>query len=390
MTAETERVAALDPAAEYAAVREEIDAAVARVLASGRYVGGPEVEGLEREFAAFCGVSHAVAVSTGTDALRFALIAAGLPPGGEVVTTPFTFIGTTEAIHQAGGRAVFADILPDTFDLDPVRARAVMTSQTAALLPVHLYGHPADMEALQPEAAKRRLTIIEDACQAHGASLHGKMVGGMGTAGCFSFYPTKNLGACGEGGMVTTGDAALAARVRRLRDHGQSEKYLHAEEGYNGRLDAVQAAILRVKLRRLWDWNERRRALAALYADRLAGLEGRGWLRRPLVRPGVKHAWHLYAVRIPSEGGRPRAHGQASRRDQVRGRLLGQGIETGIHYPVPLHLQPAYASLGLGEGSFPEAERAAREVLTLPLHPHLTDPQVERVASALAAALEAA
>ncbi|HZN03248.1 MAG TPA: DegT/DnrJ/EryC1/StrS family aminotransferase [Candidatus Polarisedimenticolia bacterium] len=390
MTAETERVAALDPAAEYAAVREEIDAAVSRVLASGRYVGGPEVEGLEAEFAAFCGVTHAVAVSTGTDALRFALIASGLPAGGEVVTSPFTFIGTTEAIHQAGGRAIFADILPDTFAIDPARVKAALTLRTAAVLPVHLYGHPADMDSLQPEAGHRRLTIVEDACQAHGASLHGRMVGGMGTAGCFSFYPTKNLGACGEGGMVTTGDAAIAARVRRLRDHGQSEKYLHAEEGYNGRLDAVQAAILRVKLRRLWEWNERRRSLATLYADRLAPLEGRGWLRRPVERPGVKHAWHLYAVRIPSEAADLRAADRTSRRDQVRARLLGQGIETGIHYPVPLHRQPAYASLGLAEGSFPEAERAAREVLTLPIHPHLSERQAERVATALAAALESA
>jgi dTDP-4-amino-4,6-dideoxygalactose transaminase len=390
MTAETERVAALDPAAEYAAAREEIDAAVARVLASGRYVGGPEIEGLEAEFAAFCGVPHAVAVSTGTDALRFALIAAGLPAGGEVVTSPFTFIGTTEAIHQAGGRAVFADILPDTFAIDPRQVAAALTPRTAALLPVHLYGHPADMDALQPPAGPRRIAVIEDACQAHGASLHGRMVGGMGTAGCFSFYPTKNLGACGEGGMVTTGDAAIAARVRRLRDHGQSEKYLHAEEGYNGRLDAVQAAILRVKLKRLWDWNERRRAIAALYAERLARLEERGWLVRPSERPGVKHAWHLYAVRIPSEGRDAGADGRPSRRDQVRARLLGQGIETGIHYPVPLHRQPAYASLGLAEGSFPESERAAREVLTLPMHPHLADRQAERVAQALAAALETA
>ena len=390
MTAGTERVAALDPAAEYAAAREEIDAAVARVLASGRYVGGPEVEGLEAEFAAFCGVTHAVAVSTGTDALRFALIASGLPPGGEVVTSPFTFIGTTEAIHQAGGKAVFADILPDTFALDPARVKQALTPRTAALLPIHLYGHPADMDALHAHAGPRRLTIIEDACQAHGAALNGRMTGGLGSAGCFSFYPTKNLGACGEGGMVTTGDAALAARVRRLRDHGQSEKYLHAEEGYNGRLDAVQAAILRVKLRRLWDWNERRRGLAALYRERLAPLEARGWLRLPVERPGVKHAWHLYAVRIPSEGSATHADGRSSRRDQVRARLLGQGIETGVHYPVPLHRQPAYAALGLAEGSFPEAERAAREVLTLPIHPHLADRQVERVAQALAAALEAA
>jgi len=376
MTGEKERIPALDPSADYAAAREEIDAVVGRVLASGRYVGGPEVEGLEAEFAAFCGVPHAVAVSTGTDALRFALMAAGLEAGSEVITSPFTFIGTTEAIHQAGGKTVFADIVAETFALDPIQVRAAVTSRTAALLPVHLYGHPADMAALEPLARERRLIVVEDACQAHGASVGGRLAGGLGTAGCFSFYPTKNLGACGEGGMVTTGDARLAARVRRLRDHGQSEKYRHAEEGYNGRLDALQAAILRVKLRHLPAWNARRRAVAALYADRLSRLEQRGLLRLPIERPGARHAWHLYAVRIPA------------RRDSVRERLAAQGIETGIHYPVPLHRQPAYAGMRLQEGAFPESERAAREVLTLPMHPHLGDRQAERVAQALGAALE--
>jgi dTDP-4-amino-4,6-dideoxygalactose transaminase len=388
MTGEMERIAALDPAAEYASARAEIDAAVARVLASGRYVGGPEVEGLEAEFAAFCGVAHAVAVSTGTDALRFALIAADLKAGAEVITSPFTFIGTTEAIHQAGGRAVFADIVEDTFAIDPARVRSVLTSRTGALMPVHLYGHPADMTALEPLARDRRLAVVEDACQAHGASLGGKMTGGMGTAGCFSFYPTKNLGACGEGGMVTTDDPRLAARVRRLRDHGQSEKYLHAEEGYNGRLDAVQAAILRVKLRHLPAWNERRRAIAAFYADRLSRLEQRGLLRLPIERPGARHAWHLYAVRIPASPG-DGGPGRLSR-DAVRERLASGGIETGIHYPIPLHRQPAYEGMRLGAGSFPEAERAAREVLTLPLHAHLEERQAERVARTLGAALEAA
>jgi len=388
MTGEKERIQALDPSAEYAAARGEIDAAVARVLASGRYVGGPEIEGLEAEFAAFCGVAHAVAVSTGTDALRFALIAADLKPGAEVITSPFTFIGTTEAIHQAGGRTVFADIVEDTFALDPLKVRAAVTSRTAALMPVHLYGHPADMAALEPLARERRLTVVEDACQAHGASLGGRMAGALGTAGCFSFYPTKNLGACGEGGMVTTDDARLAARVRRLRDHGQSEKYRHAEEGYNGRLDAVQAAILRVKLRHLPAWNARRRAIAALYAERLARLEQLGHLRLPVERPGARHAWHLYAVRIAATG--DAAAGRPGRRDAVRERLAAQGIETGIHYPIPLHMQPAYEGMRLRSGSFPESERAAREVLTLPMHPHLEDRQVERVAQALGAAVEAA
>jgi dTDP-4-amino-4,6-dideoxygalactose transaminase len=387
MTGEQERIPALDPSADYAAAREEIDAVVGRVLASGRYVGGPEVEGLEAEFAAFCGVAHAVAVSTGTDALRFALMAADLKEGSEVITSPFTFIGTTEAIHQAGGKAVFADIVEETFALDPVKVRAAMTSRTAALMPVHLYGHPADMAALEPLARERRLIVVEDACQAHGASVGGRMAGGLGTAGCFSFYPTKNLGACGEGGMVTTGDERLAARVRRLRDHGQSEKYRHAEEGYNGRLDALQAAILRVKLRHLPAWNARRRAIAALYADRLSRLEQRGLLRLPIERPGARHAWHLYAVRIPATPGHAGLASSAPR-DGVRERLAAQGIETGIHYPVPLHRQPAYAGTRLGEGSFPESDRAAREVLTLPMHPHLEDRQVERVAQALGAALE--
>jgi dTDP-4-amino-4,6-dideoxygalactose transaminase len=382
MTGEKERIPALDPSAEYAAARGEIDAAVARVLASGRYVGGPEIEWLEAEFAAFCGVAHAVAVSTGTDALRFALIAADLKAGAEVITSPFTFIGTTEAIHQAGGRTVFADIVEDTFALDPVKVRAAVTSRTAALMPVHLYGHPADMAAFEPLARERRLIVVEDACQAHGASLGGRMAGALGTAGCFSFYPTKNLGACGEGGMVTTDEAHLAARVRRLRDHGQSEKYRHAEEGYNGRLDAMQAAILRVKLRHLPAWNTRRRAIAALYSDRLSRLEQRGLLRLPVERPGARHAWHLYAVRVPP--GRP------GRRDAVRERLAAQGIETGIHYPIPLHMQPAYEAMRLQEGSFPESERAAREVLTLPMHAHLEDRQAERVTQALGAALEAA
>jgi dTDP-4-amino-4,6-dideoxygalactose transaminase len=373
-----ERVPALDLAAEYAALRSEIEAAVLSVLSSGHYIGGPEVASLEREFAAVCGVAHGVAVHSGTDALRLALIAAGLEPGDEVVTSPFTFIGTTEAIHQAGGKVVFADIEPGTFTLDPARVEEALSPRTRALLPVHLYGQTADMEALGAIAKRRSLLVIEDACQAHGARSHGRPAGALGTAGCFSFYPTKNLGACGEGGLVTTDDAALAGRVARLRDHGQSEKYLHVEEGYNGRLDALQAAILRVKLRRLAAANDRRRGIAALYRDGLAGLDAARRLRLPEERPGDRHVYHQFAVRLP-EG-----------RDRVRARLLEQGIETGTHYPIPLHRQPCYASMGLADGSFPESERAAREVLTLPLHPGLAEAQVERVCRALGAALGAA
>lgn len=375
-------VPALDLRAEYAALRGEIDAAVRRVLESGRYVGGPEVEGLEAEFAAFCGAPHAAAVASGTDALRFALQASGVGPGDEVITSPFTFIATTEAIAQCGGRPVFADIEPSTFTLDPRRTAAAVTPRTRAILPVHLYGHPADMEALGALARQRGLALIEDACQAHGASCGAARAGALGIAAAFSFYPTKNLGACGEGGLVTTLEGEHAARVRRLRDHGQTEKYRHAEEGTNGRLDALQAAILRVKLRRLEEWNARRRSLAERYRSLLAPAEARGLLTLPCERAGTRHAWHLFAVRV-REGRGP------ATRDGVRGALAADGIETGIHYPVPLHRQPCYAGRGEGEGSFPEAERAAREVLTLPIHPFLADEQAERVASALLRALEA-
>ncbi|HYV86843.1 MAG TPA: DegT/DnrJ/EryC1/StrS family aminotransferase [Patescibacteria group bacterium] len=376
------RVASLDLGAEFIEVREGVEAAARRVLESGRYIGGPEVEGLEREFAAYCGTAHGVAVSSGTDALRFALIAAGVGPGHEVITSPFTFIGSTEAISQAGARSVFADIEPATFTLDPARVQAALTPRTRALMPVHLYGQAADMEGLRSIARDRGLAIVEDACQAHGAALGGRRCGALGSAGCFSFYPTKNLGAAGEAGLVTTDDAALADHVRRLRDHGQSGKYVHAEEGYNGRLDAIQAAILRVKLKRLEAWNDRRRAIAARYRAGLAAAEKQGLLILPAERTGARHVYHLFAVRVP--GG-----GAVTRRDRVRGALLEAGIETGVHYPVPLHRQPCYASMGKGEGSFPESERASREVLTLPLYPQLRDEQVDQVALTLSRILAA-
>ncbi len=390
------RIPAVDPAAEYAGLKPEIDAAVGRVLASGRYIGGQEVEGLEREFAAFCGVTHAVATGSGTDALRFALMAAGSGssalPGGrpEVITSPLTFIATTEAISQAGARPVFVDVDPGSLTLDPARLEQALSARTRAVVPVHLFGQTADMGPILDRARRGGIAVIEDACQAHGAQYHGprggagRAAGSLGDAGCFSFYPTKNLGACGEGGMVTTSRADVADRVRRLRDHGQSEKYVHAEEGYNGRLDALQAAILRVKLRGLAARNRRRRALAALYSARLLemGLATRGGgkgrqagapLLLPVERPWGTHAYHLYTVRVVSHAGR----------DRVRAALLERGIETGIHYPIPLHLQPAYAWMGLREGAFPEAERAAREVLSLPLYPEMTDDQVDRVCEAL-------
>jgi dTDP-4-amino-4,6-dideoxygalactose transaminase len=402
------RVPAIDLGATYADLKQEIDAAVTRVFASGRYIGGPEVEGLESDFASFCGVPHAVAVASGTDALRFSLMAAGVGERGrsdggsarvggarpdapdEIVTSPLTFLATTEAISQAGARFVFVDVDPESLTIDPVKIEKALTPRTRAIVPIHLYGQAADMDPILDLARRRGLAVIEDACQAHGAQYRGsgpgpgrvappgRAAGSLGDAGCFSFYPTKNLGGCGEGGLVTTARRDVADRVRRLRDHGQSEKYVHAEEGYNGRLDALQAAILRVKLQRLAGWNARRRALAAQYGERLKemGLAGApgdaaARLRLPVEKPWGTHVFHQYTVRL------------SSGRDRVRAALLEKGVETGVHYPIPLHLQPCYAWMGLKEGSFPEAERAAREVVSLPLYPEMTEAQVDRVCEAL-------
>jgi dTDP-4-amino-4,6-dideoxygalactose transaminase len=416
----------------------ELADALRRVFDSGRFIGGPEVEELEHEFAALCGVGHAVSVASGTDALRFSLMAALAPPAPEaapresaapgaapgasasaapgpapragapaaprpapeVITSPMTFIATTEAITQAGAMPVFADIDPATFALDPAAVERAMTPRTRAVVPVHLYGQPGDLDPLLSMARARGLAVIEDACQAHGALYRGRPVGSLGDAGAFSFYPTKNLGGCGEGGMLTTSRPEIAQRARRLRDHGQSEKYLHAEEGYNGRLDALQAAILRVKLRHLPAWNERRRAIAARYRDGLGDLETRGLLLLPREHPDARHVYHQFTVRIPSDGG-PRGRAGATApgppaaarpagaapRDRVRAALRDRGVETGVHYPIPLHLQPCYSWMGLREGSFPEAERAAREVVSLPMFPELTDAQVDQVCEALAAVL---
>lgn len=387
-----------DLGTQYLALKGEIDAALSRVLASGQYIGGPEVEALESEFAAFCGAPHAVSVGSGTDALRFVLMAAGVGeraragaagqrggrtsggPGAaagsdagadEVITSPMTFIATTEAISQAGARPVFVDIDPISFNLDPARLEAAMTPRTRAIVPVHLYGQTADMDPILALAGRRGVAVIEDACQAHGALYKGRPAGNLADAAGFSFYPTKNIGACGEGGIAVTARADIAERVRHLRDHGQAEKYRHVEEGYNGRLDTLQAAILRIKLKRLAGWNERRRALAARYRQALQDLVGRSaLLSLPAEMPWARHVFHLYPVRI--EG-----------RETIRTGLRERGIDTGIHYPVPLHLQAAYAGMGLGPGSFPHAEKAASEVVTLPLYPELTDEQVDRIASTL-------
>ena len=351
-------------------LRGELEAALGRVLDSGAYTLGPEVAAFEQEFAAWSGVPHAVALNSGTTALHLALLAAGVGPGDDVVTTPFTFIATACAIRYVGANPVFADIDFATRNLDPVAAAKAITPRTRALLPVHLYGQTADMDPLRALAERHGLALIEDAAQAHGATYHGAPAGGLGAMGCFSFYPTKNLGALGEGGLVTTRDAKLADALRLLRDWGAREKYQHEIVAYNARMDAFQGAVLRVKLRRLTAWNEERREIAARYAELLPRIG----LEPPLEAPGCRHVWHVYTVRVPE-------------RERVAAALKERGIGTAVVYPRPLHLQPAFADLGLGAGSFPVAERAARELLGLPMYPGLPKDAPDRVVAALAAAL---
>jgi dTDP-4-amino-4,6-dideoxygalactose transaminase len=353
----------IDLRAQYQSLKPRIDAAVGRVLESGRYVLGPEVAAFETEFAAFSGTRHAVGVNTGTSALHLALLAAGVGPGDEVITVPFTFVATVAAIQYTGARPVLVDVEPGTLNMDPSRIAAALTPRTRAIVPVHLYGQPADMDPILRIAAEHGLAVIEDAAQAHGAELCGRRAGSMGTLGCFSFYPGKNLGAAGEGGAVTTDDDGLAAKVRLLRDWGAEHKYHHVERGFNYRLEELQAAILRVKLTELERWTEERRAHAARYRQLLAG----GPVELPVEAPGVRHVYHVFAVRHPE-------------RDRLAAELASHGVSTGIHYPIPVHLQPAYADLGYGPGDFPASERAAREVLSLPMYPELRPDQVEAVA----------
>jgi dTDP-4-amino-4,6-dideoxygalactose transaminase len=352
------------------ALRGEIEAALGRVLDSGAYVLGPEVAAFEEEFAASCEVAFAVAVNSGTTALQLALLAAGVGPGDEVVTTPFTFIATACAIRYVGATPVFADIDFATRNLDPEAAAKALTPRTRALIPVHLYGQVADMDPLRALCERRGIALIEDAAQAHGARYRGAPAGSLGALGCFSFYPTKNLGALGEGGLVTTRDAKLADQLRLLRDWGGREKYQHDMVAYNARMDAFQGAVLRVKLRHLEAWNEQRRVLAARYASLLPKIG----LEAPGEQPGCRHVWHVYAVRVPE-------------RERVAAALREQGIGTAVVYPRPLHLQPAFADLGLGVGSFPNAERAARELLGLPMYPGLAADAPQRVVEALGRAL---
>ncbi len=363
---ENERmIPVLDLKREYEALKTDIDAAIARVLASGAFVGGAEVAALEAELARYLGVPHVVTVGSGTDALTIALRALGIGPGDEVITTPFTFIATIEAILHAGARPVLVDIDPETFNLDPAGLEAAHTERTRAVLPVHLYGQPAAMDAIRAFAERHGLVVVEDAAQAIGARCGQGRVGALGHAAGFSLYPTKNLGAYGDGGFIATADPEVAEAARSLAVHGQAGRYHHVRRaGYTSRLDALQAAILRVKLPHLEAWNARRREIAAAYR---AALEDVVWV--PREAPGVYHVWHQFTVRTPE-------------RDRLAAHLKAHGVGSAVHYPAPAHLQPAYRDLA-EEGSLPQAERAAREVLSLPLHPFLTDAEVARVIEAV-------
>lgn len=344
----------------HAPLRDEIDTAIREVIDSNAFAGGPFVTQFEEDFATFCGCRHAIGLGSGTEALWLTLLAMGIGPGDEVITVPMTFIATAEAITYCGARPVFVDVDPRTYTMDPAALRNAVTPRTKAIIPVHLFGHPADMDPILEVAREHGLFVIEDACQAHGAEYKGRNVGSLGDAGCFSFYPGKNLGALGEAGAVVTNDDDLQERIRILRDHGQTRKYHHAMVGWNCRMDGIQAAVLRIKLRRLDRANELRRSHAAQYDSLFEGLEE---LVTPMESACSRHVYHIYAVRVRM-------------RDQMIRFLQERGIGTGIHYPVPVHLQECYRDLGYQEGAFPVAEQCAMEFLSLPMFPELTSAQV--------------
>ena len=357
----------LDLGAQYQEVGVELETAVLQVLRSGRYILGEPVAQFERDFADYCGTRHAVAVNSGTSALHLALLAAGIGRGDEVITTPFTFVATVAAILLAGARPVLVDVDPVTLTLDPAQVEAAISPATKAIIPVHIYGQMADMDPLMLLANRRGLVVIEDACQSHGAEYRGRRAGGLGLAGCFSFYPGKNLGACGEGGLLVTDSDAVATAARCLRDWGQKERYNHIAKGFNYRMDAIQGAALGVKLKYLEEWTEKRRRHARHY-DQL--LDGIGPIERPVEMRGRRHVYHVYAIRSRD-------------RTMLQESLAAQGIQTGLHYPIPVHLQPAYADLGYRRGDFPVSELAAQQVLSLPMYPELTPAQIDTVAEAI-------
>jgi dTDP-4-amino-4,6-dideoxygalactose transaminase len=356
----------VDLKAQYRAIKPEIDAAVIAVLESTQFVLGKAVEDFEKTYAAYCQTKYAFGLNSGTSALHLALLAAGIGRGDEVITTPFTFVASVAAIDYAGATPVYADIDPRSFNIDPSRIEAAITPRTKAIMPVHLYGQPADMDPIMDIARRRGLIVIEDAAQAHGAEYKGRRCGSIGDIGCFSFYPGKNLGAYGEGGAVTTNNPDYAKTMKMLRDWGAERKYHHDLKGFNYRMEGIQGAVLGVKMRYIEAWTEARRAAAKHY-DRLLGQAG---LAPPPAMPDRRHVYHVYAVRVAD-------------RARVQETLTQQGIHTGIHYPFPVHLTKAYADPRFPSGAFPHAERAAREELSLPMYPELALKDIEQVVAAL-------
>ncbi|MFN6519086.1 MAG: DegT/DnrJ/EryC1/StrS family aminotransferase [Nostoc sp. CreGUA01] len=361
----------VDLKTQYSSIKDEIDSAVLKVLESTQFVLGNEVKALEKEFADYCNADYGIAVNTGTSALHLALLAAGIGAGDEVITVPFTFVATTAAICYTGATPVFVDINPVSYTIDVSQIEAAITERTKAILPVHLYGQPADMEPILDIARRHGLVVIEDAAQAHGAEYKGQRVGSIGDIGCFSFYPGKNLGAYGEGGMVVTNNPEYARTMGMLRDWGQESRYHHVLKGYNYRMDGIQGAILRVKLRYIEAWTEARRSHAAYY-DELLKDSG---VSTPTVMPYSRHVYHVYAVRSPQ-------------RDALQKSLQEVEIQTGIHYPIPVHLQQAYAELAYKAGDFPHSEAAAKEVLSLPMYAELSQAQIKTVSQSVKQAMQ--
>lgn len=364
----------LDLSEQFKAIGDEVGAAVLSVLASTQYINGPAVVGFEQQFAEYIGTTECVSCNSGTDALYLALRAFGIGAGDEVITTPFTFFASAEVITAVGATPVFVDIDPQTLNLDLNQIEAAITDRTKAILPVHLFGQPVDMTRLMAIAQAHHLLVIEDCAQAVGAEWAGQRVGSIGHVGCFSFYPTKNLGACGDGGAVTTNDPAIAQKIRSLRTHGERQRYVHEDIGVTSRLDSVQAAILQIKLRYLETWTRQRQAAAQRYGELLSPIAD---LVTPQPIAGGRTVWHQYTIRLTQ------AKGSGAYRDRVRAQLQQQGVNTMIYYPIPLHLQPVYEGLGYRVGRLPVVEQAAHQVLSLPMFPELTPEQQQRVVYAL-------
>ena len=365
------KVPLLDLQAQYVSLQANVRVAIARVFETQLFVLGPEVASLEKEIAAYCQTTEAVGCASGSDALLLALMALDVGPGDEVITTPFTFFATGSAITRLGARPVFVDIDPITYNIDAPKISDAITSQTKAIIPIHIYGQCADMDAVLSIAQQRNVPVIEDAAQAIGAEDRGRRAGSLGLAGCFSFYPTKNLGGAGDGGLVTTNNADFAARLKRLRAHGGSNEYEHEEVGLNSRLDSLQAAVLRVKLPHLDEWSNARAQRAAIYSELLEQADLSFSLQTPVVRPNNRHIFHQYVVRVPQY------------RDQLSEHLKSHDIGTKVYYPIPLHLQQCFRFLGYKQGDYPEAERAALETMALPMFPEITDAQQEYVVNTI-------